>query len=280
MRNALLRIGRPRVNTPQSAAFTLVELLVVIAIIAVLVSILLPALARAREQATTVACLSNERQIGLAFIMYANDSQGQWPNQEEYQCSFLRDATTVLGTQMSSDYLRSRQPTFCPSQVQMDPAVQAALATATATNAGSANASSYQIINLLPTTPKKKLAYVFGGTPPVVTAVGHLKPGTQKKSSATLYLADAARFKAPPTAVQDPSGLLPYYANPQAGITTMTQVVGQGNSYAAAVRTIHCRHIRKSYNGLFLDGHVETLPASTFDINVKRGDGNCIWDDL
>jgi prepilin-type processing-associated H-X9-DG protein len=59
--------------------FSLAELLVVIGIIAMLVSILMPALARAREQAQLVRCQSNLRQIGLGIQMYANANKGRFP---------------------------------------------------------------------------------------------------------------------------------------------------------------------------------------------------------
>ena len=59
--------------------FTLVELLVVIGIIALLISILLPTLNRARQSANAVSCLSNQRQIGTAMVLYAQAHNGSLP---------------------------------------------------------------------------------------------------------------------------------------------------------------------------------------------------------
>lgn len=65
-----------RSKTKAASAFTLIELLVVIAIIAILAAILFPVFAQAREKARQTSCLSNMKQLGLAFQMYAQDYDG------------------------------------------------------------------------------------------------------------------------------------------------------------------------------------------------------------
>jgi prepilin-type N-terminal cleavage/methylation domain-containing protein len=110
-------VGRPPTTCgcarQRRAGFTLIELLVVIAIIAILASMLLPALSRAKEKAKQVNCLSNARQLALGVMLYVEEHADTFPPSTDYSAD--TSLPERIWTMKVLPYIQSTAVFSCPS---------------------------------------------------------------------------------------------------------------------------------------------------------------------
>jgi prepilin-type N-terminal cleavage/methylation domain-containing protein/prepilin-type processing-associated H-X9-DG protein len=248
-------------GTLRAKGFTLIELLVVIAIIAILAAILFPVFSRARENARRASCQSNLKQVGLAFMMYAQDHDTTLPGSSVNNVSW----STLL-----RPYMKGDQMLVCPSSNPGASSAQSYLAastayfsvSATASSTGGIRANSYaRNVILNRSNPSANTGFegwttagwgnAFTADPAAnVAKSGFVNPyGTTQSSAAN------------EATVEDPAGTIHVVdgmatTENENSIRGIQAEVRTDRSTAATSSKVAARHF-DGFNALFGDGHVK-----------------------
>lgn len=234
-------------------AFTLIELLVVIAIIAILAGLLLPALARSQQKAKAAKCMSNARQLGIAWVMYADDNNTCLVPAEETNSpppnALVQGGPYTWWPDTLLPYLQNGNVINCPSVVGTNTQGRP-------TGPLSTHGPGYFGIGL----NQIELSYAQEWA---VVAVRTLKAGKITQPSRKVVFGDSGKLQNPLETNPDlwaeiPGQQLVYYLTPN------------HPNYDATPQRILNRHLGRAVTTC-ADGHGEAMPASAIGLQYYPG---------
>ena len=273
----------------RSTGFTLVELLVVIGIIAVLISVLLPSLSRARKSANQIVCASNMRQLGVAVVLYANENRGilvpammRWDDWQKLSWDDL--LAKHLGTKfrnqmdMMGPYV-GNQTGFAftqPSRVLVCPESSVDLAT---TGFNLANEVNYQRVKSDIMRSYSMVSNEWGDGTGATVAFGtgewfEYRAGSRDQAIPTPGAFWSKRTVVKLTSIKQASEQLVLVENFRGNVAGSDHGVSVNAPSQCFPNTSQPAHPGKQNNYLFVDGHVkglgfnETVPAG--DLPTRR----------
>ncbi|MEI8245891.1 MAG: prepilin-type N-terminal cleavage/methylation domain-containing protein [Lentisphaerota bacterium] len=214
-----------------SKYFTLIELLIVIAIIAILASMLLPALNKAREKAKTLNCITNLKQVGIGILSYSMDNNSYAPMLLDNQGIYIWQSTGVFAKYLGQ-----------PPTVVL--------------NSGAA----YQ--NTMQAFVCPKVRPMLNNSGPVIAWGNQMVYGVNMRLMRSLNwgAANLATYKNPLSIVKDPTHMALTFDWGDNGLATSKADVGfpHSNNYLTGM-PVAASNIS---NILFVDGHVSSTPYS------------------